>query len=195
LAIDANIFWPLRAVDVAVAPRERLHRDGGVGTAARLGQCHHADRRAGQQVGKVCLDLLGGAAEIDAAGARRALLVVARREPNVVPCHLFLDHRRGEVAEIRAAHGLGEHGAVETRCTGLPDQVSRELATLLVRVHDGHDFLLHEAVDHVAYCFDLVGVHRIHRIFPPRERDADRLSSEAYPAMQAPSTVNTAPLT
>jgi hypothetical protein len=91
---------------------------------------------------------------------------VARREANVVAGHLLLDHRRGEVAQVCAANGLGEHGAVQTRFTGLADQRSRELAALLVLVHDGHHLGLHETVDHVAYRVDALGRRWFHTVSP-----------------------------
>ena len=50
--------------------------------------------------------------------------------------------------------------SAQPRFAGLPDQLSRELAALLVPVHDRHDLGLHKAVDHVAYgsmSFDIAG--------------------------------------
>jgi hypothetical protein len=63
------------------------------------------------KVGHVLLDLLRSPAEVDAAGARGALLVDARREPNVVARHFLLDHRRGQVTHVGVANGLGGNTA------------------------------------------------------------------------------------
>ena len=150
------------AVDVAVAPREGLHVAFGIGAAARLGERHHADGLAGDQVRHVLLDLLGRAAEVDAARTGGALLVVARGEAHIVAHRLLLDDGGGQVAHVAAAHRLGEHRAVQARFASLPDELARKLAARLEPVHDGDHFGLHEAVDHVAYRFDLGGHRRIH---------------------------------